>query len=67
MFEYLFPIFAFGVVITAIVAKGVLAAAEVARAERISENQTSSRPEATKTARGFPVQPARAGVANPTS
>jgi len=67
MFEYLFPIFAFGVVITAIVAKGVLAAAEVARAERISENLTSSQQEPIETARGFAVQPARAGAANPTS
>ncbi len=31
MFEYIFPIFCFGVVITAIVAKGMMTAAEVAR------------------------------------
>jgi hypothetical protein len=31
MFEYLFPIFCFGVVITAIVAKGMMTAADVAR------------------------------------
>ena len=30
MFEYIFPIFCFGVVITAIVAKGMMTAAEVA-------------------------------------
>ncbi len=42
MFEYLFPIFAFGVVITAIVCKGLLAAADVAKAERASEARSSS-------------------------
>ena len=31
MFEYIFPIFCFGVVITAIVAKGMMTAADVAR------------------------------------
>ena len=33
MFEYLFPIFAFGVVVTGIVCKGLLAAADMAKAE----------------------------------
>ena len=34
MFEYLFPIFAFGLVVSAIVCKGLLVAADVAKAER---------------------------------
>ena len=66
MFEYLFPIFAFGVVISAIVAKGLLAAADVAKAERMSENQTSSLREETQTGRSFAVKPAIA-LPNPTS
>jgi hypothetical protein len=34
MFEYIFPIFCFGVVITAIVAKGMMTAADVAGKHR---------------------------------
>jgi hypothetical protein len=34
MFEYLFPIFAFGLVVAGIVYKGLLTAADVAQADR---------------------------------
>lgn len=42
MFEYLFPIFAFGVVITGIVCKGLLFAADVAKAEQAAEERPRS-------------------------
>ena len=42
MFESLFPIFCFGVVITAIVAKGMMTAAEVARSEADLADQRRS-------------------------
>jgi len=34
MFEYLFPIFVFGLTVTGIVCKGLLTAADMARADR---------------------------------
>lgn len=40
MFEYLFPIFAFGLVVTGIVFKGVLAAADVAKADRLAKERS---------------------------
>ncbi len=42
MFEYLFPIFAFGLVISGIVCKGLIAAADVAKAERAAETRPRS-------------------------
>ncbi len=42
MFEYLFPIFAFGLLTTAIVCKGLLAAADVAKAQRAAEDEPIS-------------------------
>ena len=44
MFEYLFPIFAFGLVVTGIVCKGVLAAADVAKAERLAKERSRATP-----------------------
>ena len=35
MFEYIFPIFCFGVVITGIVVKGLVIAADMARAQEL--------------------------------
>ena len=57
MFEYLFPIFAFGLVVTGIVFKGVLAAADVAKADRVAKER--SRAAAFETQADFPgsVQP----------
>ncbi len=43
MFEYLFPIFAFGVVISAVVGKGVLTARDMEKAERATQEQLRSR------------------------
>lgn len=43
MFESLFPIFCFGVVITGIVAKGMMTAAEVAHSGADLEDQRRSR------------------------
>lgn len=40
MFEYLFPIFAFGLVVTGIVWKGLLTAADVAKADREAHEGT---------------------------
>ncbi|MEP6936582.1 MAG: hypothetical protein ABI871_00780 [Chthoniobacterales bacterium] len=40
MFEYLFPIFAFGLVVTGIVCKGVLTAADMAKADREAHERT---------------------------
>ncbi len=63
MFESLFPLFAFGVVITAIVVKGLLAAADVAKAERAAEARSKSSTVVQETGRVFartvaiPVQP----------
>ena len=42
MFESIFPIFCFGVVITGIVAKGVMTAADMARGEPDSDDQGRS-------------------------
>ncbi len=42
MFEYLFPIFAFGVVVSAVIVKGVLNAAEIARKERLADHVPAS-------------------------
>ncbi len=42
MFEYLFPIFAFGLLTKAIVCKGLLAAADVAKAQRAAEEDSIS-------------------------
>ena len=42
MFEYIFPIFCFGVVIMGIVAKGMMAAADMARGEPESDDQRRS-------------------------
>lgn len=53
MFEYLFPIFAFGLVITAIVAKGLVAAAYVAKAERAAEARSESSTVALETGPSF--------------
>ena len=39
MFEYLFPIFCFGVVVTGIVAKGLLMAADVANSPNSSDGR----------------------------
>lgn len=44
MFEYLFPIFAFGLVVTAIIFKGILAAAEVANADRVAKEESRAAP-----------------------
>ncbi len=40
MFEYLFPIFCFGLVITGIVAKGLFMASEMAKSSLSSPNST---------------------------
>ena len=48
MFEYLFPIFAFGLVVTGIVFKGVLAAADVAKADRLAK-ELDAEPDAETT------------------
>ncbi len=53
MFESLFPLFAFGVVITAIVAKGLLAAAHVAKAERTASARSKSSTAALETGPSF--------------
>ncbi len=53
MFESLFPLFAFGVVITAVVVKGLLAAAEVAKAERAAEARSKSSTAALETGPSF--------------
>jgi hypothetical protein len=42
MFEYIFPIFCFGVVIMGIVAKGMMAAADMARGEPDWDSQERS-------------------------
>ena len=39
MFEYIFPIFCFGVVVTGIVVKGLITAADMSKAHMTSENQ----------------------------
>ena len=39
MFEYIFPIFCFGVVVTGIVVKGLITAADMSKAQITSENQ----------------------------
>jgi hypothetical protein len=44
MFEYIFPIFCFGVVIMGIVAKGMMAAADMARGEPDWDSQGRSAP-----------------------
>ncbi len=40
MFEYLFPIFAFGLVVTGIVCKGLITAADMAKADREARERT---------------------------
>ena len=44
MFEYIFPIFCFGVIITGIVAKGMMTAADMARSEAESDDVARSAP-----------------------
>ena len=39
MFEYLFPIFALGLVVTGIVCKGLLTAADMAKADRAAQER----------------------------
>jgi len=53
MFEYLFPIFAFGIVVSAIVCKGLLVAADVARAERTARARSKSSTAALETGPSF--------------
>jgi len=53
MFEYLFPIFVFGIVVSAIVCKGLLAAADVAKAERAAEARSESSTAALETGPSF--------------
>lgn len=45
MFEYIFPIFCFGVIITGIVAKGMMTAADMARSEAESDDVARSAPD----------------------
>lgn len=40
MFEYLFPIFSFGLVVTGIVCKGLVTAADMAKADREAHERT---------------------------
>jgi hypothetical protein len=42
MFDYLFPIFGFGVVITGIVVKGLVMAADMANSQRTSETEPAN-------------------------
>ncbi len=53
MFESLFPLFAFGLVITAVVVKGLFAAAELAKAERAAEARSKSSTAALETGPSF--------------
>ncbi len=69
MFEYLFPIFAFGLVVTGIVWKGLLTAADVAKADREAQARdrvqippSASQPESL-TAIGVVSKPAAAAAA----
>ena len=64
MFEYLFPIFAFGLVVTGIVWKGLLTAADVARADREAHERT--RVQLTSSENQPDPRAARSVVSKPT-
>jgi len=56
MFEYLFPIFVFGLAVTGIVCKGLLTAADMSRADRevharsLAQSTPSANPPESRTA-----------------